>query len=327
MDREFIQINIEQKGNQLCGYTYDHELMNRASHCIASFDGNYDPESKLFFISGKKIIENSGSHVRMRMMLAFAKEEGRTILIGQVSTEPAGGFFQGRVDMKLSRVSPRAQQLQGMMEPCFPNPPRPAVKQPVTRVPAVKPPAATAKPIPSKPKPAINQPVSPPVVKKLPPGPLPAPGKKPIPIATDTILTTIVKRPQAGTALPNREIVQSMKLRKKSEQNRLEVNVKKINLKVYDNGVVDNDTVSIFYNGQLLLSHQRLSETALEFNIELKDGFERHEIIMYAENLGSIPPNTALIVVTAGDKRYELRSKASLEENAVLIITYKPKPF
>ena len=45
---------------------------------------------------------------------------------------------------------------------------------------------------------------------------------------------------------------------------------------------------------------------------------------MYAENLGSIPPNTALIVVTAGDKRYELRSKASLEENAVLVIEYKP---
>jgi hypothetical protein len=46
---------------------------------------------------------------------------------------------------------------------------------------------------------------------------------------------------------------------------------------------------------------------------------------MFAENLGSIPPNTALIVVTAGNKRYELRSKASLEENAVLLFEYKTK--
>jgi len=327
MDGEFIQINIDQKGNQLCGYTYDYELMNRASHCIATFDGYYDPENKLFFIAGKRFIENSGSHVRMRMMLAFAKEDGRTILIGQVSTEIAGGFMQGRVDMKLSRVSARPQQLGGIVEPCFPKPPRPAVKVPATKPPTVKPPAATAKPIPSKPTPDVNKPVSPPVVKKLPPRPLPAPPKKPKPLAIDSSLPTILKPSRKATALPNKEIVQSMKLRKKSEQNRLEVNVKKINLKVYDNGVVDNDTVSIFYNGQLLLSHQRLSETALEFDIELKDGVERHEIIMYAENLGGIPPNTALIVVTAGDKRYELRSKASLEENAVLIITYKPKSF
>jgi hypothetical protein len=46
---------------------------------------------------------------------------------------------------------------------------------------------------------------------------------------------------------------------------------------------------------------------------------------MFAENLGSIPPNTALIVVTAGTKRYELHSSASLEENAVMLFEYKPE--
>lgn len=329
MDQEFIQINIEQKANQLCGYTYDYELMNRASHCVATFEGYYDPESRLYFIAGKKFIENSGSHVRMRMMLAFAIEEGRTILIGQVTTEVAGGFVQGRVDMKLSRVSARPQQLQGIMEPCFPKPPRPAVKQPIAKPSVVNPPTATPKPIPSVQKPTVRQPqaVSPPMDKNLPPRAVPSPPKTATTAPGNKNMPTIVRTPQSSTVLPNKEIVQRMNLRKKSEQNSLEVNVKKINLKVYDNGVVDNDTVSIFYNGQLLLSHQRLSETALEFNIELKDDVERHEIIMYAENLGGIPPNTALIVVTAGDKRYELRSKASLEENAVLTITYKPKPF
>ncbi len=329
MDEEFIQINIEQQANQLCGYTYDYELLNRSSHCIATFDGYYDPESQLYFIAGKKFIENSGSHVRMRMMLAFATEEGRTILIGQVTTEIAGGFVQGRVDMKLKKLSARPQQLPGIMEPCFPKPPRPVVKQPATKAPLVNQPAATTKPSPSTPKPAVKQakPVSPPMVKNAPPNPPPATKKQSAPSPTDSNRQMTVNPPPIGTALPARDIEQSMRLRKKSEQNRLEVNVKTINLKVYDNGVVDNDTVSIFYNGQLLLSHQRLSETALEFNIELKEDVERHEIVMYAENLGGIPPNTALIVVTAGDKRYELRSKASLEENAVLIITYKPKPF
>ncbi len=327
MDREFIQINIEQKGDELCGYTYDYELMNRASHCIASFAGYYDRERKLFFIGGTKFIENSGSHVRMRMMLAFAKEDGRTILIGQVTTEVTGGFIQGRVDMKLNRVSARPQQMNAIIEPCFPKPPRAIVKRPASKAPLAKPPAATTKPIPAAPKPAEKQPVSPPIVKKLPPTPPSNAPQKPKLSGADTSMPKVIKPQQGGVMLPNREIVQRMKLRKQTEQNRLEVSVQKINLKVYDNGTVDNDTVSIFYNGQLLVSHQRLSEAALELDIELKDGVERHEIVMYAENLGSIPPNTALIVVTAGDKRYELRSKASLEENAVLLITYKPKPF
>ncbi|HNA00676.1 MAG TPA: hypothetical protein PLN49_07430, partial [Ferruginibacter sp.] len=58
--------------------------------------------------------------------------------------------------------------------------------------------------------------------------------------------------------------------------------------------------------------------------IDLDEKQERHEITMVAENLGSIPPNTALIVVYAGNKRYELFSSASLEENAVLVFEYKP---
>ncbi len=74
------------------------------------------------------------------------------------------------------------------------------------------------------------------------------------------------------------------------------------------------------------MSHQRLSETPIEFNLSLDENVTQHEIIMYAENLGGIPPNTALIVITAGGKRYELRSKASLVENAVLVIEYKPDP-
>jgi hypothetical protein len=88
---------------------------------------------------------------------------------------------------------------------------------------------------------------------------------------------------------------------------------------------VDGDTVSIFYNGRLLVNKQRLSEKPIVLNIELDEKAALHEITLFAENLGSIPPNTALVVVTAGDKRYELHASSSLEENAVLIFEYKRK--
>ncbi|MEO6490225.1 MAG: hypothetical protein ABIO04_09820, partial [Ferruginibacter sp.] len=120
-------------------------------------------------------------------------------------------------------------------------------------------------------------------------------------------------------------IARKMTERKRAEQSRLTIDVDHIQLKLYDNGIVDNDTVSVFYNGKLLVSHQKLSEKAIELEIQLDKTTRTHEITLYAENLGGIPPNTALVVVTAGNKRYELHSKASLEENAVLVFEYEPK--
>ena len=39
---------------------------------------------------------------------------------------------------------------------------------------------------------------------------------------------------------------------------------------------------------------------------------------MYAENLGSIPPNTALMVIYDGKKRYELNISSSKTSNGVI---------
>lgn len=145
------------------------------------------------------------------------------------------------------------------------------------------------------------------------------------PIKEDTIKRTIPTLPPVVVQKDSIQLLSDMAIRKQTEQSRLVIDVDNINLKLYDNGIVDNDTVSVFYNGKLLLSHQRLSEKAVELNIKLDPTIAIHEITMYAENLGGIPPNTALVVVTAGNQRHELRSKASLEENAVMVFEYKKK--
>lgn len=112
--------------------------------------------------------------------------------------------------------------------------------------------------------------------------------------------------------------------RKNIEQGHIVVNTKKITLALYDNALVDDDTVSIFLNGKLLLSHQRVSAKPVLLEMELNEQLPTNEITLFAENLGSIAPNTALIIINAGNKRFELFSKASLENNAVLLIEYKP---
>ena len=80
----------------------------------------------------------------------------------------------------------------------------------------------------------------------------------------------------------------------------------------------------MFYNGKLLLSHKKLSDKPLTLTLDASnDNDEPNELIMYAENLGSIPPNTALMIVTDGDKRYEIRIASDLKKSGSIRFVHK----
>ncbi len=46
---------------------------------------------------------------------------------------------------------------------------------------------------------------------------------------------------------------------------------------------------------------------------------------MYAENLGEIPPNTALMVITDGDSRYEVNVSSDLQNSGSVHFIHKIK--
>jgi hypothetical protein len=48
-----------------------------------------------------------------------------------------------------------------------------------------------------------------------------------------------------------------------------------------------------------------------------------NELTMFAENLGSIPPNTALMIVNDGDKRYEVRITSDTQKNGTIAFVHK----
>ena len=54
------------------------------------------------------------------------------------------------------------------------------------------------------------------------------------------------------------------------------------------------------------------------FTIKINPGNSRNELVMYAENLGSIPPNTALMVIYDGDKRYEINVNSNKTTNGAV---------
>jgi hypothetical protein len=101
----------------------------------------------------------------------------------------------------------------------------------------------------------------------------------------------------------------------------IEVDSRSFRVDLYDNGQIDGDTISLYLNGKLMVSRQRLSTEPITLKITMTE--DDNELIMYAENLGSIPPNTALMVVTVGDKRYEVNISSSEKTNGAVRFRYK----
>ncbi|MBO9570776.1 MAG: hypothetical protein J7497_00985 [Chitinophagaceae bacterium] len=180
-----------------------------------------------------------------------------------------------------------------------------------------------AKAAPKKPA----TPATPSTAQKTPPAKLPAKPKAPTaslpkksdelkPINEDSLKTIIGK---INTDIPVPKVISS---RKNEIVRTITTSAKEIYIKIYDNGTIDNDTVSVFVDNKLVLSKQRLTEKALTIKLNLDANADEHELVMVAENLGEIPPNTSLMVVTAGDQTYEVRITSTEQKNAVVLFKY-----
>jgi hypothetical protein len=105
----------------------------------------------------------------------------------------------------------------------------------------------------------------------------------------------------------------------------IEVDSDSLKIDFYDNGEIDGDSISVFFNQQLMAFSQKLSTRSLHFNIKLDPSKELNELSMFADNLGSIPPNTALMIISDGEKKHEVRLSSNLEKNAMIRIKRKKK--
>ena len=102
----------------------------------------------------------------------------------------------------------------------------------------------------------------------------------------------------------------------------IKVSLKDIKILIYDNGIIDNDTISIFLNNSKIIDKKRVSTIPIIFELSFTSQFQKHEIIATAENMGEIPPNTALIIIQAGKERIEVPIMADYKKNAKINIEY-----
>lgn len=98
-----------------------------------------------------------------------------------------------------------------------------------------------------------------------------------------------------------------------------------LTLTLYDNGEVDGDVVSVLLNGKVIFEKAALTTkpNRKTIYIDKAASSDSLQLVMYAENLGSIPPNTGLLVVNDGDATYEVRFSADLQTNAAILLRRK----
>jgi len=330
------EIAISEKNGRLIGY----------SQTIFMDDGKeyYGVKKLRVTIEGNKVItqdlkllENNypvkaPKGVYVLNVLNFEMKHDVMMLSGMFSTNrtkqyaPATGYIhiEKKVDVK---QSPLVQQLNkmGLMDELSFVPVEKPNEAIAAKIETVKEePVAKAKPV-AKEKPAEEKIVKAKPVKEKQTSKEKAITKTKEPVITkeevakkepEIKTTPEIKPKQAAAEIKGRiiETIQSVNYTSDS-----------LVISLYDNGEVDGDTVSVLMNGDVIMPMVGLSTKAVHKTIYTKDITDSIQIVMYAENLGSLPPNTGLLIVYDGRERYEIRFSGDLKKNAAIVFRRKEK--
>lgn len=91
-----------------------------------------------------------------------------------------------------------------------------------------------------------------------------------------------------------------------------------VKVELYDNGEIDGDSVSLYLNNDLLLQHYKLTAEAKVLLVPIDKSLPVNRLVLFAENLGRLPPNTALMEITVHGKTYELFLSTDFRKNACI---------
>ena len=116
-------------------------------------------------------------------------------------------------------------------------------------------------------------------------------------------------------------IEEEFKIREKVIATDIPITGDSIELSFYDNAEIDGDSISLFLNNKLIFQHIRLTAAAYTIKLPVSELNETNELVMVAENLGSIPPNTSYMLAIVNNRRYEAMLKSTEETSAVIKLT------
>jgi hypothetical protein len=325
------EVQIDNADRALKGVTYSYQ--NTTFYGKASLIGMWTPGTNNLIFKEDKLLEyrmtngDDGSVYMFTCYLEYRREGDKEILEGNYTSQHyKNGTDGGSGKIYLEKVPSSdfkkedfiiKKEKQDSIKARKPAPPiakQPtAPKQNVVKAPPVKKPATTPT---QKPASKPNQEVAKAPVTKKPT--TPAPSTKP---ADKEAPATVKVAPPVEKKII--ELPPVLKERKNDLVRTIVTSASEIEVNLYDNGEIDGDTISVFLNGRQIAAHQGLSTRPITLKIKLDDANPDQEITMVAENLGSIPPNTALMLVNAGSQRFDLRISSSDKNNAVVRFHYQ----
>ena len=324
-------LEIDVKGNDVSGYSYTYfNIVGKRCYVICRLAGTYDKASKSILVSE---VEKVKSNTPPDFKDCFQTHELTYFKSGE--TESLKGKWKpatvkdncgtGNTELERKALVKIAPQQSTPTEEKKTIASKPVTSQ-GTKTTAVKPSTASAKPPVSKSNATAGTKTGtakPPVTTTEKTTVKPDETKIQKPVTIDKNLPEIEK-PKAPSTISSPGI---SKIEKRSKQviKIIEVESKSFRVDLYDNGQIDGDTISVYFNGKLMVSRQRLSTEPITIHLTIDPERNDNELVMYAENLGSIPPNTALMVVTVGDKRYEVNISSSEQTNGTVRFKLKDK--
>lgn len=339
-DRYRFEVQIAQTDKKLQAITYSYK--NIEFYAKASATGSINPKTGKVRVLELKIIEvrkgMSSIVCSMDCMLTWTKSGDDEFLEGTfVATSTLDSSFCGRGTVFLRKeavsdfykepfVARKEKEIAKKLAAANAAP-KPADSVKTAPAPVVKTkPAPVAK---TTPKPPATTPTKKTAPKSAAPVAKAAPQKKP-----ETTLTPKPVEPFAQPDTPKKTITVSpgksfsasipsvIKNRENEITKTITVKSNEVALYIYDNGTIDHDTVSVYLDNKLVVSRKMLSLEPIIVKIKLDTTNNYHEVVMVAENLGDIPPNTSLMVVKAGDQQYEVRITSTEQKNAVVVFKY-----
>jgi hypothetical protein len=320
-----FETQIEQSSKAFKGVTYSYR--STVFYGKAECYGAINPKTKKVLLEENKLLEVQsfgGGACLMTLFLQYSKVGKEEFLEGTFTAMdvkdstacPGGTVYLRKVPSSDFYKEPfLVEKEKSKPPPVAANTPPKKPATPVTPPAAAqkKPPVVAQKkpPVVAQKKPPIAKTTPKPVEKKLSPT---TPRKTDVlkELNADTF-EKIAPRTNFGTPVPR-----VLETRVNELVKTISTSVNSVEIKIYDNGTVDNDTVSVYIDNKLVISKERLTEKPITLTIDLDDRRNFHELVMVAENLGEIPPNTSLMVVTAGDKQYEVRITSTEQKNAVV---------
>ena len=109
--------------------------------------------------------------------------------------------------------------------------------------------------------------------------------------------------------------------RKQEVVTAIRVNTDSVTIRLYDNGVVDGDIVSVIYNDKVVIDRLSLTTKTIELNIPVSRSGINH-LVFHAHNLGELPPNTAKLEIIYGGRKDELTVSSNLTVSSTINILY-----